>query len=118
MREKARVLEPDTSLKQLLVYLFVGTRGAEMRMRLILALGQRPLNTNQLAEELKVDYKAVQYQLDVLTRNALVQTPNKDSYGALYFLTPLMERYMDYVRGIWSRYGKTLINKSRGGKED
>lgn len=107
-------MEPDPTFKQLLMYLFAGTRGAEMRMRIVLALAERPSNTNELAKNLEVDYKAIQYQLEVLTKNALMQTPNKDSYGALYFLTPLMERYLDYVRGIWNRYGKTKINREKG----
>jgi len=100
------------------MYLFAGTRGAEMRMRVAFALAKRPSNTNQLAQELGVDYKAIQYQLDVLTKNGLIETPNKDSYGALYFLTPVMERYLDYVRAIWSRYGKTQINKDQRDKRE
>lgn len=103
-------MEPDSSFKQLLMYLFAGTRGAEMRMRIVFALAERPSNTNRLAEDFGVDYKAIQYQLGVLTKNGLIQTPNKDSYGAIYFLTPVMERYLDYVRAIWNRYGKTKIN--------
>jgi predicted transcriptional regulator len=99
------------------VYLFAGSRGAEMRMRIILALSEKPANTNQLADLLKVDYKAIQYQLNVLFKNRLLQTPNKDSYGALYFLAPVMERNMDYVRGIWNKYGKTKINTNHGQSE-
>jgi DNA-binding transcriptional ArsR family regulator len=100
--------EPDDLFKQLLVYLFAGTRGAEMRMRIVLALAERPLNINELARNLKVDYKTIQYQVSVLLKNKLVQTPNLESYGALYFLTPLMERYLNYVREIWERYGKKV----------
>jgi predicted transcriptional regulator len=105
-------LESDPALKQLLVYLFAASRGAEMRMRIVLALSERPANTNELADSLSVDYKAIQYQLNVLTKNGLLQTPNKDSYGALYFLAPIMERNLGYVREIWNRYGKTKISKN------
>ena len=94
------------------MYLFAGSRGAEMRMRIVLVLASKPANTNELAEYLGVDYKAIQYQLDVLLRNRLVQTPNKGGYGALYFLAPSMERNLDYVREIWNRYGKTKINRN------
>lgn len=83
-----------------------------MRMRIVLMLALKPANTNELAKNLGVDYKAVQYQLDVLLRNRLVQTPNKGGYGALYFVTPDLERNLDYVREIWNRYGKTNINGS------
>lgn len=108
-------MEPDSYLKQILVYLFAGSRGAEMRMHIILALADRPANTNQLANNLGVDYKAVQYQLNVLMQNRLIETPVKESYGALYFLTPIMQRYLDYVREIWNKFGKTQINKKREG---
>lgn len=93
------------------MYLFAGSRGAEMRVRIILALADRPANTNQLARELEVDYKAIRYQLDVLSKNRLVQTPNKDGYGALYFLTPVMQGSLVDVREIWKRYGKTMIKQ-------
>jgi len=106
-------MEPDTSLKQLLVYLFAGSRGAEMRMRIVLTLAEKPSNTNELAKELGVDYKAIQYQFDLLMKNKLLQTPNKESYGALYFLAPIMERHLDYVKEIWNRYGKTKISRKK-----
>ncbi len=82
-----------------------------MRVRIVLALAERPANTNQLANELDVDYKAIQYQLNVLLRSKLIQTPNKESYGAIYFLAPMMEEHLDYVREIWNKYGKTKINR-------
>lgn len=86
-----------------------------MRLRIVLALAQKPTNTNQLSKDLGVDYKAIEYQLGVLFKNRLVQTPNKDDYGALYFLSPIMERSMDYVKEIWNRYGKTKISRDGGG---
>ncbi|MEM3086639.1 MAG: winged helix-turn-helix domain-containing protein [Halobacteria archaeon] len=98
-------------LKQLLVYLFAGTRGAEMRARIVFLLAERPQNTNQLAEALGVDYKAVQHHLKVLQKSGLIQTPQPDAYGALWFLTPDMEAGLPYLRGIWKQYGKTEIKE-------
>jgi len=103
-------------LRQLLVYLFAGSKGAEMRMRIVLALSEKPANTNELADSLGVDYKAIQYQLSVLLKNGLLQTPNKGSYGALYFLAPIMEKNLGYIREIWNRYGKTKINRNHSQK--
>jgi len=97
-------------LKQLLIYLFAGTRGAEMRARIIILLAEKPRNTNQLAEALGVDYKAVQHHLKILVKNGLLQTPQADAYGALYFLAPDMEAGLDYVQGIWKQYGKTELS--------
>lgn len=75
-------------------------------MKVVLALVDRPSNANQLARNLGVDYKAIQHHLSVLLKNGLIDSPQKNSYGALYFLTPRMEQYLDYVREIWSKYGK------------
>ncbi len=103
-------MEPEPFFKQLLVYLFAGTRGAEMRVKIVLALAEKPSNINELAKRLGVDYKAIQYQFDVLYKNKLIETPQKESYGALYFLTPIMERSLDYVKEIWKRYGEKSQN--------
>lgn len=103
-----------TRLRQLLLYLFAGTRGAEMRVRIVLMLAEGPRNTNQLAEALGVDYKAVQHHLRTLEKSVLVSTPQPGLYGALYFLTPDMEAGLDYVRGIWSQSGKTPLSGGGG----
>jgi len=105
-------LELDPFFKQLLVYLFAGTRGAEMRVKIVLALNEKPSNINELAKLLGVHYKAMQYQIDVLYKNKLIQTPQRESYGAVYFLTPVMERHLEYVKGIWKRYGRPKLRIS------
>jgi predicted transcriptional regulator len=85
-----------------------------MRMRIVFALEEKPSNINELSKLLNVDYKAIQYQIGVLSKNKLVETPRSEIYGALYFLTPVMERYVGYVREIWSKYGKRV----KMGEED
>jgi predicted transcriptional regulator len=99
-------VEPDPFFKQLLVYLFAGTRGAEARVKIVYALKEKPSNINELATLFGVDYKAIRYQIGVLYKNKLIETPNRDAYGAVYFLTPVMERHLEYVNGIWKRYGR------------
>jgi predicted transcriptional regulator len=102
-------LEPDPFFKQLLVYLFAGTRGAEARVRIVFALKEKPSNINELSKLLSVDYKAIQYQIGVLYKNKLVETPQRGTYGAVYFLTPIMERHLEYVNGIWKRFGRPKV---------
>ncbi len=102
-------LEPDPFFKQLLVYLFAGSRGAEARVRIVFALKEKPSNINELANLLGVYYKAIQYQIGVLYKNKLVETPQRGTYGAVYFLTPIMETHLDYVNGIWKRFGKPKV---------
>lgn len=101
-------------LRQLLLYLFAGTRGAEMRARIVFFLAEKPANTNQLAEQLGVDYKAVQHHLRTLEKSGLLSTPQPGLYGALWFLTPDMEAGLDYVRGIWSQSGKNPLREPAG----
>ncbi len=102
-------VERDPFFKQLLVYLFAGSRGAEARVRIVFALKEKPSNINELAKLLGVYYKAIQYQMGVLYKNKLVETPQKGAYGAVYFLTPIMERHLDYIDGIWKRYGRPKV---------
>ena len=56
----------DPEAKRLLWFVFAGTRGGLNRMKLILALKNQPLNANQLAKELGLDYKAIQHHIKVL----------------------------------------------------
>jgi DNA-binding transcriptional ArsR family regulator len=100
-------LPEDPFFKQRLIYLFVGTRGAEMRARIVRLIEKKPSNTNQLATELRVDYKAIQHHLKVLTENGITRASIEGAYGALYFITPIMEQYMPWLREIWKESGKT-----------
>lgn len=59
-----------------------------------------------MASELKIDYKTVLHHLRVLTDNGLIVTDNRDSYGATYFLTPIMENNYASFKEILVRIGK------------
>jgi DNA-binding transcriptional ArsR family regulator len=81
-------------MDQLLWYLLAGTRGGLNRLRIIQALLERPLNANQLAERLGLDYRTVRHHLDLLTKNGVLARPSGDAYGSLYFLSGLMKNHM------------------------
>ena len=85
-----------------------------MRYRLVMVLVERPMNANQLAKELGIDYKAIEHHLRILLQNGILQTPAAGSYGAPYFLTQGMESYLPYLREIWSEYGR---RQNKAGKE-
>jgi len=70
--------------------LFVGSRGATNRIRIISALRKRPSNRNQLATELGIDYKAIQHHLKVLEKNNLV-IKFGNYYGVVYCVSTLFE---------------------------
>ena len=80
----------DPYAKRLLWFVFAGSRGGINRIRLISVLRKTPLNTNQLAKELGLDYKAIQHHLTVLEKNNLV-TRVGDKYGATLFISTFLE---------------------------
>ena len=96
-------------LKRLLWYLLGGTRGGPTRAEILKILRERPLNANQLAEAMRVDYKTIQHHLRVLEENGLVAPSEKGAYGAMIFLTPKMEEAVPFLEEIWSKIGRTKI---------
>ncbi len=97
-------------LRRLLWYLLGGTRGGANRAQILKALLDRPLNANQLAEALKVDYKTIQHHLRVLEENGLVTPSEKGAYGAVILLTPKMEEALPVLEEIWSKIGRSKIS--------
>ena len=81
---------PDPDAKRLLWFLFAGSRGGENRIKIIDLLKERPQNINQLAEAMRVDYKAVQHHIGVLEKNNMV-TRTGEKYGVLYFISNYLE---------------------------
>jgi DNA-binding transcriptional ArsR family regulator len=102
----------DRYLKRLLWYLFAGTRGGPSRAEIIRSLQNRPSNANQLAQTLHVDYKTIQHHIRVLEENGLVVPSEKGTYGAVLFLTPKMEEALPILNEIWSKIGRSKINKT------
>ena len=80
----------DPYAKRLLWFVFAGSKGGLNRIRLISAIRKMPLNTNQLAKELGLDYKAIQHHLNVLDKNNLI-TKVGDKYGATFFISTFLE---------------------------
>lgn len=60
------------SLNYLLGWLIAGTRGGPNRARIIEALRQSSLNTNQIAAVLRISYKTAKTQLETLEKNRIV----------------------------------------------
>lgn len=49
---------------------------------------------NQLANRLGVEYRTIQHHMEVLKKNALVDSTG-EHYGLTYFLTPWMEGHIE-----------------------
>ena len=82
--------KPDKQTRKLLLYLFTSTRGGFTRLRIIMLLLDKSYNTHQLAQELDLDYKAVQHHMKVLEKNNLVSKVG-EKYGAIFLLSNFLE---------------------------
>lgn len=61
-------------------------------MAIVKALAERPMNANELARKLGLDYKTVRHHLEVLLEHGLVERLG-DSYGAVYTISGLLRKY-------------------------
>ncbi len=92
-------MESTLKLKKILVWLLNGSRGGPTRLRILKALRREPMNPNQLARVLKLNYKTVIHHLSVLERHGLV-VRLESSYGAPYFLSEELERNWEIVNSL------------------
>ena len=90
LKTKADQRKPNRQTSKLLFYLFTSTRGGFTRLRIIMLLLQRSYNTHQLAQELELDYKAVQHHMKVLEKNNMVLKIG-ERYGAVFYLSTFLE---------------------------
>ena len=84
-------------MERLIWFLLAGTRGGANRARILAALRDRPRNANQLAEALELNYRTVLHHVQLLREHGLITTPAQDAYGAVYFLTSVMERNIELL---------------------
>ena len=84
----------DPHSKRLLWFVFAGSRGGLNRLRLIQTIKEKPLNANQLAKELGLDYKAIIHHINVLEKNNLVSKEG-EKYGITYFISTFLEVNME-----------------------
>jgi predicted transcriptional regulator len=68
----------------MLWWVFVGTRGGKMRVKIINALMQSPANMYQLSERLAVNYRTISHHLRVLEENGIIKGEGPH-YGKIYF---------------------------------
>ena len=82
------------SVERILWWLCGSSIGAATRVRILLAIRERPRNALQLAEALGLDYTTVRHHLRVLGRNGLV-TATGERYGQVYFVSSSTESHWD-----------------------
>lgn len=91
--------------KYLLGWLIAGTRGGATRAKIIEILKETPQNANQLANQLKMDYRTIRHHLEVLEKNKLIITVG-EGYGVTYFLSATMEENYTLFEEILNRMWK------------
>ena len=96
----------DPDAKRLLWFIFAGSRGGLNRLRIISTLKERPLNTNQLAKALGLDYKAIQHHIKILEKNNLI-TKMGEKYGVTYFISTYLEVNMETFEEIANKLDKS-----------
>jgi DNA-binding transcriptional ArsR family regulator len=103
MRSNARSLEYS------LGWLIAGTKGGPTRAKIIKALKQASLNTNQIAIALKISYKTAEKNLEVLEKNKIVTTIADKGGITTYFLSQTMQD--NYA--IFEKLSKNVVKKQR-----
>ena len=83
----------DPYAKRLLWFVFAGSRGGLNRLRLVRAILANPLNANQLAKELGLDYKAIIHHVVVLEKNNII-TRIGEKYNVTFFVSGFLEANM------------------------
>ena len=96
----------DPQVKRLLWFVFAGSRGGLNRLRIISALKDKPMNTNQLANELGLDYKAIQHHINVLEKNNLISKEG-EKYGITFFISTFLEVNMETYDEIANKLDKS-----------
>ena len=91
------------TMKKLLWWLIAGSRGGINRARIIRLLHDRPYNAHQLAEKLNLDYKTVRHHLKILEDNNMITPAGRKKYGAVYFLSALLEENYSDFEEIWEQ---------------
>ena len=101
----------DPELRRLLWFLLGGKRGGENRARIIQVLRMRPMNMNQLARELGLQYKAIQHHVKVLVDSSLL-LPSGEGYGTLYLLSPWLRHHIEIFDEVCASIGIRNLLKS------
>jgi len=96
----------DPDAKRLLWFVFAGSRGGLNRLKIISKLRENPFNTNQLAKEMGLDYKAIQHHIRVLEKNNMI-TKVGEKYNVTYFISTYLEVNMEAFEEIEGKLDKS-----------
>jgi len=106
------VFPREESIERLLWWLIAGTKGGKTRATIIEALRKMPRNANQLAADLRLDYKTVRHHLGILLKNRIISSAG-DGYGTMYFVSNEMSEQYSVLEEIWRKIGKNKKSSAR-----
>jgi predicted transcriptional regulator len=89
----------------MLWWLILGTRGGLNRAKIIKKLKDQPYNSNQLAEELNVNYRTITHHIKIL-ENSNVVSSFGEKYGKMYFLSDEMKKDYAEFEDVWEQLKK------------
>jgi len=92
-------------MKLMLWWLILGTRGGLNRAKIIKKLKDQPYNSNQLAEELNVNYRTITHHIKILENSNFVSSFG-EKYGKMYFLSDEMKKDYAEFEDVWEQLKK------------
>jgi DNA-binding transcriptional ArsR family regulator len=99
----------NCSLKYVIGWLVVGSRGGANRLKIIRALKETAQTTKQLASMLKMSHWTVRYQLKILKKNKLITVVGKGR-SVTYVLSQAMEENYSLVEMLLRQMSKGQIS--------
>jgi len=112
LTQKVRTIKAKSHLQTKIVFwlLFVSSRGAATRIRIMSAIRKRPSNRNQLSITLGIDYKGIQHHIKILEENNLVKKIG-NHYGRMYYVSTLFENSEDVFNEIVNKLKKLKFER-------
>ena len=96
----------ESHFRHLMWYVFAGTRGGAMRIKMRELHRNRPYNAHQLCTELSVDYRTILHHIKILIDNEFIVFEGK-KYGGVFFMTEMFESQLPTFQEILNKIGTT-----------
>ena len=88
---------------------FASTIGWSTRAKIMSLINEMPANSIQISTNLNLNYKTVIHHLNVLIKNGLIISDDREIYSSTYFLTPLMEQNFQLFEEILEKVRKAEL---------
>lgn len=89
----------DRDLRNLILWLFVGSKGGSTRARILLLIRRLPMSINKIARELSLNYRTVKYHLELMREHGIVERIG-NNYGAIYLPSEVVERNWNEIESL------------------